>query len=397
MKKSFLVPVIFIFNFCIFLFGGALFIAIWEYLCAANPNGAFFSASFLNAVYFFSPITCALAIFSVFAFMMRRYPEFSPKIFLSIFFLLIMFASVYALFTPFLYSKTTDRDIQIRMQNQSMQGQRMNLSKDEELKKFIKPPLFISEGNRMLSPLLYKFYTTYKNSYVEYLIIAGAFFLMIFSFWVCAICTNWKILNFLLMPTFAILSLYGYNRVMNMEFIDSIRAYLPFELNFYSMHILYFSVIAVLFFIYGTILLIVRHAKNVKKRPKRPKQAKRVKKTKKEKKLKEPKAPKAPKEKKSKEERKREKQLKKEEKRREKELKREEKKRAKEEEKKEKAKRQPRQSRLKKRNKKQEIETPQLLDDDILEAPDPSTFVMEPDYIDIPEVDTIDMEDYKND
>ncbi len=388
MKKSFLVPVIFILNFCVFLFGGALFIAISRYLNMANPSGTFFSATFMHALYFFSPIACVIAIFAVFAFLMRKYDRYEPKIFLSIFFLLIMFGLVYALFTPFLYSKAEEIDMNIQSQN-------IQSTDDSELIKFIEPPLFLSEGNTVLEPILNHFYSSYKRAYTEYLILAATFFLMVFSFWICTICTNWRIINFLFLPLFFILSLYGYNYVMTQEFIESIKSYVPFELNFYYMAILYFSVIAILFFLYGGIVLIVRHAKNAKKRPKVPKQARRPRKARR---VKEPKAPKerrsrrekkakAPKVKKTREEKKREKELKK-----------EEKKRARQE-KREKAKRSSRKSRRK--EKEDELNQPIATAQDIeidnvydIEAPDPDSFVM--DSIDIPSIDDLDMEDYRN-
>ncbi len=270
MKKSFLVPLVFILHFCIFLFGGSLFIAIWKYLRLANANGAFFSASFMQAVYFFSPIACVIAIFAVFAFLMRCQKHYTPKIFLSITFLLIMFGLTYALLTPFLYSKAPGIEIQI-------QKQRKQIAKDKDLIRFIETPVFIQEANDAIEPFLNDVYSTYRKSYKNYLMFSGAFFLMIFSFWVCVICTNWKILNFLFMPLFFFLSIFGYNYISSSEIMASLKSFLPFNLNAFYIKMLYFIAIAILFFIFGIILLIVRHVKYGPKKPKRPKRQKRVK------------------------------------------------------------------------------------------------------------------------
>lgn len=290
MKNSLLSIVKFILNFCVFLFGVALFTAIWQYLRLNNTSSAFFKASFMHSVYFLSPLACAAAIFSVFAFLMQKYKHYTGKIFISLAFLVILFGLVYALFIPYLYSKGSKIDSQIQRTEQK-------INKDKELVKFINPPVFIQATEEVIHPVLQDIYASYRKGYKQYLFFAGAFFLMVFSFWVCVICTDWKIINFLFMPFFLLLAMYGYTYIKSPEILYSIKNLLPLKLSTFYISALYFIIIAVLFFIYGGLLLLVRHIKYGAKRPKRPK---KIRGQKRPKKVKAPKPPKKKKEKKAK-------------------------------------------------------------------------------------------------
>lgn len=248
MKNSLLIPVVFIVNFILWLAAFSISAGLWQYLMFGNGNYSFLLYAALHKMYLFLPIACVCGIFSVYVFLMRH----SSKGWLSFLIFVFIFGIFFAGIIPALYSQSQKIDA-------AFNSQKQELTKDAYVIEFIEPPFFLQETHEIVIPLMQDIFLHYTKSYIHYLIFAGSFFLVITSFWVCTICSNWKILNFSLLPFFSYLLFYGYTyaKMNNFEklILQNISLKLPPDLVFP----ICFTLIAFLFYAYTGFLLFIRH------------------------------------------------------------------------------------------------------------------------------------------
>ncbi|UTC66337.1 MULTISPECIES: hypothetical protein [unclassified Treponema] len=259
MKNWLLVPVVFVSNFILAVLAFSLSVGMWQFMMSGRAEGLFLYA-FLHCLYLILPLACIIAIFSVYVFMMRH-PEKYGLSFLS---LIISFILFFALVIPFIYS-------QGQKINEAFNSKEKTLIDDKHLETFIEQPAFIKASGSLLKPFVYDIYEQYKVSYTSYLIFSGSIFLLIFSLWVFTTITEWKIVNFTLLPFLLVLILYAYSYIRTEDFILSIEDFLPFEIpNFWIRPIL-FCLTSLVFYIYTAILLSVRRSKKMPKKSKKKK------------------------------------------------------------------------------------------------------------------------------
>ena len=292
MKNCLLVPLVFISNFALTVLAFSVSVGIWQSLMYGDVSGIFFS-SFLHCLYLILPIACIISIFAVYVFMMRHY----EKRRLSFLALFISFAVFFALIIPLVYS-------QGEKINQAFNSKEKVLIDDKHLETFIEQPGFVQAASGIVCPFVHDIYEQYKISYTSYLIFSGSIFLLIFSLWVFTTVTEWKIVNYTLLPLLLILILYAYSYIRTDDFMLSIEDILPFTIPRFWIRPILFCLSALVFFIYTSILLLVRRAKKMPKKQKIKKQKIKVPKVKKPKppKIKMPKPVKPKKGKKIKEE-----------------------------------------------------------------------------------------------
>ena len=292
MKNWLLVPLVFILNFVLAVLAFSISVGIWQSLMYGDVSGIFFS-SFLHCLYLILPIACIISIFAVYVFMMRHY----EKRRLSFLALFISFAVFFALIIPLVYS-------QGEKINQAFNSKEKVSIDDKHLETFIEQPGFVQAASGIVCPFVHDIYEQYKISYTSYLIFSGSIFLLIFSLWVFTTVTEWKIVNYTLLPLLLILILYAYSYIRTDDFMLSIEDILPFTIPRFWIRPILFCLSALVFFIYTSILLLVRRAKKMPKKQKIKKQKIKVPKVKKPKppKIKMPKPVKPKKGKKIKEE-----------------------------------------------------------------------------------------------
>ena len=292
MKNWLLVPIVFISNFVLTVLAFSVSVGMWQSMMYGDVSGIFFSA-FLHCLYLILPIACIIAIFSVYVFMMRHSENYG----LSFLALIISFAIFFALIIPLVYS-------QGEKINQAFNSKEKVLIDDKHLETFIEQPAFVQAAGSIVRPFVYDIYGQYKASYTSYLIFSGSIFFLIFSLWVFTTITKWKIINFTLLPLLLILILYAYTYIRTDDFMLSIEDILPFTIPRFWISPILFCFSALVFYIYTTMLLLVRHAKKLPKKQKIKKQKIKAPKVKKLKapKIKIPKPAKPKKDKKTKEE-----------------------------------------------------------------------------------------------
>lgn len=274
MKNWLLVPLVFISNFVLAVLAFSVSVGMWQSMMYGDVSGIFFSA-FLHCLYLILPIACIIAIFSVYVFMMRHSENYG----LSFLALVISFAIFFALIIPLVYS-------QGEKINQAFNSKEKVLIDDKHLETFIEQPAFVQAAGSIVRPFVYDIYGQYKASYTSYLIFSGSIFLLIFSLWIFTTITEWKIVNFTFLPLLLILILYAYSYIRTDDFMLSIEDILPFEILRFWIRPILFCLSALVFFIYTSILLLVRRAKKMPKKQKIKKQKIKAPKVKK------PKAPK---------------------------------------------------------------------------------------------------------
>ncbi|UTC62139.1 hypothetical protein E4O05_11570 [Treponema sp. OMZ 787] len=259
MKNWLLVPLVFISNFVLAVLAFSVSVGIWQSLMFGDVTGLFVPA-FLHCLYLTLPIACIISIFAVYVFMMRH-PE---KYGLSFLTLIISFALFFAVIIPFVYS----------------QGEKINLAfhskekiviDDRHLEAFIEQPAFVLALGNILRPFIYDIYEQYKISYTSYLIFSGSIFFLIFSLWIFTTFTEWKIVNFTLLPFLLILILYAYTYIRTEDFIVSVEDIIPIEIPRFWILPALFCLAGFLFYFYTTVLLLVRRAKKLPKKIKKEK------------------------------------------------------------------------------------------------------------------------------
>ena len=254
MKNWLLVPLVFISNFALTVLAFSVSVGIWQSLMYGDASGMFFSA-FLYCLYLILPIACIISIFAVYVFMMRHY----EKRRLSFLALFISFAVFFALIIPLVYS-------QGEKINQAFNSKEKVLIDDKHLETFIEQPGFVQAASGIVCPFVHDIYEQYKISYTSYLIFSGSIFLLIFSLWVFTTVTEWKIVNYTLLPLLLILILYAYSYIRTDDFMLSIEDILPFTIPRFWIRPILFCLSALVFFIYTSILLLVRRAKKMPKK-----------------------------------------------------------------------------------------------------------------------------------
>ncbi|UTC78751.1 hypothetical protein E4O04_12400 [Treponema sp. OMZ 799] len=259
MKNWLLVPVVFISNFVLAVLAFSLSVGIWQSLMYGDVPGIFFSA-FLHCLYLILPIACIISIFAVYVFMMRHSENYG----LSFLALIISFALFFALIIPLVYS-------QGEKINQAFNSKEKVLIDDKHMEAFIEQPAFVLAAGSIVRPFVYDIYGQYKISYISYLIFSGSIFFLIFSLWVFTTITEWKIVNFTLLPFLLILILYAYSYIRTDYFILSIDDMLPFEIPKFWIQPILFCLSALVLYTYTTILLLVRRAKKMPKKIKKQK------------------------------------------------------------------------------------------------------------------------------
>lgn len=292
MKNWLLVPIVFISNFVLTVLAFSVSVGMWQSMMYGDVSGIFFSA-FLHCLYLILPIACIIAIFSVYVFMMRHSENYG----LSFLALVISFAIFFALIIPLVYS-------QGEKINQAFNSKEKVLIDDKHLETFIEQPAFVQAAGSIVRPFVYDIYGQYKASYTSYLIFSGSIFLLMFSLWVFTTITKWKIINFTLLPLLLILILYAYTYIRTDDFMLSIEDILPFTIPRFWISPILFCLAALVFYIYTSVLFLVRNAKKLPKKQKIKKQKIKAPKVKKPKapKIKMPKPVKPKKGKKTKEE-----------------------------------------------------------------------------------------------
>ncbi len=250
MKNCFLVPVVFIVNFCFWLLASSLFLGIWQYLLS-NPQGLIFlTYSFFHYLYLLTPVACTIAIFSVYVFLMRHH----SKVWLSFLLLFFTFAVFFAAVIPQIYSQGKKIDVNF------YSAEKMPVQ-DQYLEGFISPPNVIQRTIKLINPIITDIYSHYTVSYKNYLIFAGAFFFFIFSLWVCTVIMEWKIINFALLPFFTLLSAYGYSFAVSPVFKAKIKALISLPVPDFWIIPACFTAAGLLFLLYTVILLTIRRSK----------------------------------------------------------------------------------------------------------------------------------------
>lgn len=250
MKNSLLVPIVFIVNFILCLIIFSVFAGLWQFLMFGQENYRFLFYAIMSKAYLFLPLTCIFAIFSVYIFLMRH----ASKKWLSFLLFILIFAIFFLAIIPFVYSKC------YRI-NSVFNSQAKELTTQPYLVEFIEPPFFITEAKKIFEPILQNIILQFENSYASYVIFAGSFFLVILSFWVCTISSKWKILNFVALPFWTCLVFYSYTYIKNNHLESMVLHYSPFG-KFVSSEMFfpfYFTLIAILFFAYTGILLLIRY------------------------------------------------------------------------------------------------------------------------------------------
>ena len=248
MKNSLLIPVVFIVNFILWLAAFSIFAGLWQYLMFGNGNYNFLLYAALHKMYLFLPLACVCAVFSVYVFLMRH----RSKNWLSFLIFVFIFGIFFAGIIPAIYSQAHKIDFVFNSQKQE-------LTKDEYLIEFIELPLFLQETHEIVIPLMQDIFLQYTKSYINYLIFAGSFFLLVTSFWVCTICSDWKILNFSLLPFFSYLLFYGYSYAKINDFEKLVLQNIPLRLPQGSVFPICFTLIAFLFYMYTGFLLFIRY------------------------------------------------------------------------------------------------------------------------------------------
>ena len=260
MKNWLLVPLVFILNFVLAVLAFSIPVGIWQSLMYGDVSGIFFS-SFLHCLYLILPIACIISIFAVYVFMMRHSEHYG----LSFLALIISFALFFALIIPLVYS-------QGEKINQAFNSKEKVSIDDKHLETFIERPVFVQAAGSIVRPFVHDIYEQYKASYTSYLIFSGSIFLLIFSLWVFTTITEWKIVNFTLLPLLLILILYAYSYIRTGDFILSIEDVLPFAIPKFWIRPILFCLAALLIYIYTMMLLLVRRAKKMPKKQKIKKQ-----------------------------------------------------------------------------------------------------------------------------
>ena len=260
MKNCFLVPVVFIVNFCFWLLTAALFSGIWQYLVSNPKEYIFLLYSILHYMYLLLPAACTIAVFSVYVFLMRH----KSKPILSFFLLLVIFSVFFAVVMPLIYSQGKKIDSRFYAQEKTQ-------PEDIYLHSFISPPEVISRTNKFISPLIDDMYARYTAGYTQYLIFAGSFFFFILSLWVCTVLTEWKIINFALLPFFTIAGAYGYGFAVLPAFKTQFKAIVPFAVPDPWIIPSCFLAVGMLFLLYTAILLHIRKPK-IKRAGRKPSQ-----------------------------------------------------------------------------------------------------------------------------
>ncbi|MGF7110012.1 hypothetical protein [Treponema pedis] len=250
MKNSFLVPVVFIINFILWLVSFSIFAGIREYLTAGG-TGYFLLYSMLHTMYLTAPLACIAAIFSVYVFLMRHY----SKRIISFLLFAVIFGIFFAGVIPLCYS-------QGKKINSMLNAQTKETVDDKYLIEFIEPPAFIQAANKLINPVLNDMYFYYTKGYLQYLLFAGSFFFVILSFWICTVCTDWKIINFSLLPFLSGLLFYAYGYAKSVNFIQIIQNRLPLNLPQIWIFPICFTALALLFFAYTGLLLLIRYKRS---------------------------------------------------------------------------------------------------------------------------------------
>lgn len=220
MKNSFLVPVVFISSFLLWLLLLSVFGGIRIFLLFGNGKLLFFIYAFLRYAYLILPAVCTLSIFSVFVFLMRH----KSKLVFSSVFLILIFSLFFLLIIPAIYSKgeKIERNFEIY---------KNEFTNDSNLVEFVEMPVCIKTAFQLIKPICNDIYASYRNSYINYLILAGAFFTAILSLYGCTTYTSWKIINFALLPFWWFIILYGYAYLSNNMTLLQIKRYLPFPVQ----------------------------------------------------------------------------------------------------------------------------------------------------------------------
>ena len=191
MKNALLVPGVFFVSF----FGALIVFSIlgglvlrYDVLIEGTASAVFLLLCMAKKVCSVLPLAVLLAIIGVYAFMMRHRTKLSVAV--------TLFA-VCAVFTitvimPACYAQTASV-------KDAMSGFRTHPSADAALKGFLDKPFFVATLVQAVEALSADIYTAYTVSFVKYLLLIGAVFFCISSFWIVCTATRWNLLNLLLL------------------------------------------------------------------------------------------------------------------------------------------------------------------------------------------------------
>ena len=134
------------------------------------------------------PLALILATIGVYAFLMRHRTKLSVAV--SLFAVCAVFTITVIM--PACYAQTASV-------KDAMSGFRTHPSADAALKGFLDKPFFITTLVQAVETLSYDIYTAYAASFAKYLLLIGAVFFCISSFWIMCTATRWNLLNLLLL------------------------------------------------------------------------------------------------------------------------------------------------------------------------------------------------------
>lgn len=253
MRNSFLVIIVFIFNFFTWLIASAFFVGIWDFLMSNPTNHYFFIYAFFHYLYLLAPLACVISIFSVYVFFMRH-PIEKRRSFL---FFLLVFLIVFTLVIPLLYSQAENIDSVYNAFNKLPMH-------DTYLVEFIESPFLIKEINSLAFSVINDIYIHYTKGYFHYLLFAGSWFLVILSFWGCIIFSEWKIINFSLLGILMVLMLYGYSFISLGVFRNTLQNILPLPEFLFIPFCLW--IVSAFLLSYTAVLLRVKTPKKIKQK-----------------------------------------------------------------------------------------------------------------------------------